>query len=626
MARRRARRRPPPRRRPAAAPRPAESDGSTAVVTAPVVERPQQVAIPPTITVSDLAEMIYMSGAELVGELFKQGISANINAPLDFETAGLMLADLGVDAVLMEAEPEAEAQPESDIPEPEGEMGPRPPVVTVMGHVDHGKTTLLDQIRKSDVANSEAGGITQSIGAYQVEIGDRTITFIDTPGHAAFTQMRARGADVTDIVVLVVAADDGVMPQTRDAIGHAQAADKAQIIVAVNKIDLESANPMRSLTELASANLAVEQMGGDVVSVEVSALTGTGVAELLELILLTADLDPPQARLTGPARATVLETRLDRSLGPVATVLVTGGVLRVGDPFVLGSSAGKVRVLVDPHGQRVREATASMAVEVVGIKEIPIPGQILYGVTVDKLARSIAQTRKGVSDRAAARNSLASQMSLEQLAQQLTQGRVQQVDLVIKAETEGAAQATVQAVEGLSSAVVRVNVVFHGVGAITENDINLATAAKAIVLGFGVQPSTNAAALADQNGVQIREYSIIYNLIEDIEKTLEGRLEPEIVEVIDGRLEVRGVFRTERSLKIFGGLVTEGRIATDLAIRHFRGEELIQTGRVLAMQRFQDKVREVSAGFECGLSANLRRVLGEGDVIEAFHEEERLPG
>ncbi len=624
MARRRARRRPPGRRRPP--PRsqaPAAAERTEVVVAAP--ERPEKVSIPESITVSDLAGQINMSGAELIGELFKQGISANLNAPLDFETASLMLADLGVEAELAESAPEPEAPKEDDIPEPDGERGPRPAVITVMGHVDHGKTTLLDTIRKTDVANQEAGGITQSIGAYQVDVDGRSLTFIDTPGHAAFTQMRARGAGVTDIVVLVVAADDGVMPETRDAIGHALAAD-VKIIVAVNKIDLEGANVMRTLAALADAGLQVEQLGGDVTSVEVSALTGQGVEELLELVLLTADLDPPQARLDGPARATVLETRLDRSLGPVATVLITGGVLSVGDPFVLDASAGKVRVLVDPRGNRVRSASPSMAVEVVGLKEIPVPGQTLYGIENDKQARGIAQVRRGAQARAQARNSLANQLSLEQLAQQLSQGRVQQVDLVIKAETEGAAQATVQAVESLSTEFVRVNVVFQGVGAITENDINLATAASAIVLGFGVQASANAAALADQNGVQIRQYSIIYELIEDVEKTLAGRLKPELVEIIDGRLEVRGVFRTERSLKIFGGMVAEGQISDGAQVRHFREDELIQTGRISALQRFQDRVNSVAAGFECGLSANLRRVVRIGDVIEAFHEEEQLPG
>ncbi len=625
MARRRAsRRRPPGRRRPP--PRsqaPATAERTEVVVAAP--ERPERVAIPDSISVDELGGLIDMSGAELVGELFKQGISANLNTPLDFETASLMLADLGVEAELRESEPEPTQAAVDDIPEPDGEHGLRPPVVTVMGHVDHGKTTLLDTIRQSDVVNQEAGGITQRIGAYQVEVGGRSLTFIDTPGHAAFTQMRARGASVTDIVILVVAADDGVMPETRDAIGHALAAE-VKIIVAINKIDLDSANVMRSLAALADAGLQVEQLGGDITSVEVSALTGQGVDELLELILLTADLDPPQARLTGPARATVLETRLDRSLGPVATVLVTDGVLGVGHPFVLAANAGRVRVLVDSRGNRVRTATPSMAVEVVGLKETPIPGQILYALEHDKEARSIAQVRRGAQARARARNSLANQLSLEQLAQQLSQGRVQQVDLVIKAETEGAAQATVQAVESLSTELVRVNVVFQGVGAITENDINLATAASAIVLGFGVQASANAAALADQNGVQIRQYSIIYELIEDVEKTLAGRLKPELVEVFDGRLEVRGVFRTERSLKIFGGMVTEGQVADGAQVRHFRGDELIQTGRIAALQRFQDKVNSVAAGFECGMSANLRRVVRIGDIIEAFHEEEQLPG
>ena len=612
--------RPANRKRPATAT--AETD--TEVVQEVVIERPDKVTISHSINVGELAELINMTGVELVGELFNRGIVTNANATLDFETAALMLADMEIEAELLEEE--ADAAPEdgvSDIPEIEGELGERAPIVTVMGHVDHGKTTLLDAIRKTNVVAAEAGGITQGIGAYQVEVEGSPITFIDTPGHEAFTAMRARGAQVTDIVVLVVAANDGVMPQTREAIAHARSAG-VPIIVALNKSDLPAANAQRVLSELADAELLVESMGGDVVSVELSALKGDGVDDLLEMIHLTAQIDPPMARLTGPARAAVIETRLDRSVGPVATVLVSAGEFKVGDAFAVGLQSGKARSLVDAEGNRVKLAAAGSPVEVAGLRAMPRPGDELAVLDLEKQARQIAEARRL---RASSEEStVAERLGLEDLARQLTHGAIQQLDLVVKADTDGSVEAVVQAVEALGYDQIKPNIVYSGVGAITENDVNLATAAKGVVLAFNVKASPAARGLADQNGVEIRTYQIIYDLINDVDATLQGRIEPEIIEVIDGRLEIRGVFRSERALKIVGGLVTEGHLTRGATIRVMRAGESFATGRVDTLRRFADAVNEVTAGYECGLGITVRPRVEEGDIVEAFHEEESLPG
>ena len=588
-----------------------------------VVERPEKVTLAEASNVEELAELINMTGVELVGELFNRGIITNLNANLDFETAALMLADMDIEAELGETKVVEIAAPDvSDIPEVEGETGPRAPVVTVMGHVDHGKTTLLDAIRKSNVVAGEAGGITQGIGAYQVEVEGSPITFIDTPGHEAFTAMRARGAQVTDIVVLVVAADDGVMPQTREAIAHAKAAD-VPIIVAVNKADLPGANIPKVLSELANANLLVESMGGDVVSVEISALKGEGIDDLLEMIHLTTEIEPPVARLTGPARSSVIETRLDRSVGPVATVLVAEGQLRVGDAYVVGLQSGRARSLVDADGNRVKVALAGHPVEVVGLSGMPRPGDDLAVVDNEKQARQIAEARGLRASRED--STVAERLGLEDLARQLTHGAIQQLDLVVKADTDGSVEAVVQAIEALGYEKAKPNVVFSGVGAITENDVNLAIAAQGVVIAFNVKASPAASGLAVQNGVEIRSYQIIYDVINDVDSALQGKLEPEISEVIDGRLEVRGVFRTERALKIIGGIVSEGRMNRGAEVRVIRAGETIATARIDTLRRFSDTVNEVTAGYECGLGITVRPRIEEGDILEAFHEEEGPP-
>ncbi len=617
--------RPPRRRPPGRRTGPQQEAPGAAEQATAVQERPSKVTLSDSTTVPELSELINMSPSEVIGELFRRGIVTNINAVLDFETAAILLADLQIDAELAtktEAQKDLKVA-EEDIPDPDGDIGPRPPVITVMGHVDHGKTTLLDTIRKASVAKGEIGGITQSIGAYQVQVEDSLLTFIDTPGHEAFTAMRARGADITDIVVLVVAADDGVMPQTREAIGHARAAG-VPLVVAVNKMDLESANVPKLLAQLANDEVLVESHGGNVVHVEISAEQGDGLDDLLEVLMLTAQLDEATARITGPGRAMVMETRLDRSMGPLANVLVTAGEIKPGDSFVIGTENGKVRALLDPGGQRVKQATPSQPVVVMGISRMPKPGDVLAVVENDRAARQISESRRLRAQRED--TSVAVRLGLEDLAIQLSKGQIQQLDLIVKGDTDGSVEAVVSSVESLGDDMVKANVVYGGVGNITESDVNLAVASKGVVIGFGVKSTAAADALADAHGIDIRTYRIIYELIEDVSLTLDGMLKPEIREIIDGRLEVRGLFRSERSMKIVGGMVTEGAITRGANIRVMRAGDLVGTGAIESLRRFVDVADQVAAGYECGLALSVRPAIQLGDLVEAFHEEEFRPG
>ncbi len=617
--------RPPRRRPPGRRTGPQQEAPGAAEQATAVQERPSKVTLSDSTTVPELSELINMSPSEVIGELFRRGIVTNINAVLDFETAAILLADLQIDAELAtktEAQKDLKVA-EEDIPDPDGDIGPRPPVITVMGHVDHGKTTLLDTIRKASVAKGEIGGITQSIGAYQVQVEDSLLTFIDTPGHEAFTAMRARGADITDIVVLVVAADDGVMPQTREAIGHARAAG-VPLVVAVNKMDLESANVPKLLAQLANDEVLVESHGGNVVHVEISAEQGDGLDDLLEVLMLTAQLDEATARITGPGRAMVMETRLDRSMGPLANVLVTAGEIKPGDSFVIGTENGKVRALLDPGGQRVKLATPSQPVVVMGISRMPKPGDVLAVVENDRAARQISESRRLRAQRED--TSVAVRLGLEDLAIQLSKGQIQQLDLIVKGDTDGSVEAVVSSVESLGDDMVKANVVYGGVGNITESDVNLAVASKGVVIGFGVKSTAAADALADAHGIDIRTYRIIYELIEDVSLTLDGMLKPEIREIIDGRLEVRGLFRSERSMKIVGGMVTEGAITRGANIRVMRAGDLVGTGAIESLRRFVDVADQVAAGYECGLALSVRPAIQLGDLVEAFHEEEFRPG
>lgn len=577
-------------------------------------------------TIGELAALADVPGTDIIMEFMNRGVLTTINAAIDRATARVVMAKLGVE--IIDAVPDVAVSTElggsdngetsaaSDEPQA-GE--PRPPVVTVMGHVDHGKTTLLDAIRKTNVVDSEFGGITQRIGAYQASVDGTLITVIDTPGHEAFTAMRAHGADVTDIAVIVVAADDGVMPQTVEAIGHAKAAG-VPIIVAVNKIDLEGANPDRVLQQLTEHEIVVEQFGGDVVSVPISALKGEGLENLLEYINLTSELEDLKAPVDGYASGTIIETRLDQSQGPVVTVLIQRGTLKTGDTITTGRVDGKVRAFFDHNGNRLKSAGPSTPVEIMGLDAMPDVGDV---VTATKPARK----KRRRSDRTGSLSSgdQAMRLSLESLAAQMTEGRLQQINLVVKGDTAGAVDAVVKSIAELGDNRARAMVIYESVGSVTESDINLAAAAKGLVVGFNVRVDPNASAESERQGVDVRVYRTIYELIDDVEEALKGTIKPEQVEVVDGRLEVRGEFRSERARQIVGGMVLSGRISQSADIRILRDDEVIGSGRVATLRRFSDETDEVREGFDCGLGIDTTTNIRLADVLEAYHTEERLP-
>ncbi len=583
--------------------------------------------MPASASIGEIAERAAVPPTDIIMELLNRGVLTTINAAIDRDTARAVMQNLGVaivdapeEAAAPTAPPQASeptaAQADAAAP-PAGE--PRAPVVTVMGHVDHGKTTLLDTIRQTNVVDSEYGGITQHIGAYQVALDGASITFIDTPGHEAFTAMRARGAGVTDIAVVVVAADDGVMPQTVEAIGHAKAAG-VPLIVAVNKIDLPAANPSRVLQQLTEHEVVVEDFGGDVVAVPLSALNGEGVDDLLEYINLTAELEELHAAADGPAEGTVIETRLDRSQGPLATVLVQRGALAVGDTITTGAINGRVRALMDDSGARLTSAGPSTPVEVMGLDSMPVVGDSL---------RAVPRTRKARrrQDRTAARGGgdQAMRLSLESLAAQMTAGRLQQINLVVKADTAGAVDAVVTSIDQLGDERARAMVIYEGVGSVTESDVNLAAAAKGLVVAFNVRVDATAATESDRQNVDVRTYRTIYELIDDVDAALKGVIKPEEVEVVDGRLEIRGEFRAERARQIVGGMVLSGQVYKGAAVRILRGGEEIGAGRILTVRRFTSEVDSVREGFDCGLAIETGTRIQLADVVEAHHTEERLP-
>ena len=581
------------------------------------------VPLPETATIAQIAERAEVESTDIIVELLSRNVLATINAAIDRDTARAVLAKLGVEVVDEVAEaPTAATTPvdEATAPDDEPKSGdPRPPVVTVMGHVDHGKTTLLDAIRQTQIAAGEHGGITQSIGAYQVTTAEGAITFIDTPGHEAFTAMRARGAGVTDIVIVVVAADDGVMPQTVEAIGHARAAG-VPMIMAVNKTDLPTANPERAYQQLTEHQVVVEAYGGDVVAVPLSAEQGDGIDELLEYINLTAQLEELRAPVDGPAVATVIETRLDRSQGPIASAIVTSGTLSVGDQVRVGNVEGRVRALYDHNGERLKQAGPSTPVQVVGLESTPAAG--------DELRVAKPSKRRRRAERSAAQRGGGEQairLSLEQLAAQMTAGQLHQLSVVVKASTDGAAAAVVKSLGDVGEARTRAVVIYEGVGTITESDVNLAAAAEGIVVGFDVRIDPAARAEADRQGVDVRVYFTIYELIDEVDAALRGLLEPEEFEVVDGRLEIRGEFRSERTLQIVGGMVLTGRVYRGADLRILRRGDEIGQGRISTLRRFADAVDEVREGFDCGLGIQTTTNIELADIIEVFHTETRQP-
>ncbi len=576
----------------------------------------RKIRISELITVSDLSQRMGVKATELIRHLMSLGVLATINQTIDADTAALVAAEFGyeVESIAV-GEEELLAQAE-DRPE---DLEPRPPVVTVMGHVDHGKTSLLDAIRETRVAAREAGGITQHIGAYEVETSRGKVVFLDTPGHEAFTALRARGAKVTDITVLVVAADDGIMPQTVEAIDHSKAAG-VPIIVAINKMDKPEADPERVKRQLTEHGLVPEEWGGDVICVPVSAKKRTGIDELLEMIALQADIMELKANPDKPARGTVIEARVDRGRGPVATVLVQEGTLRVGDVVLAGHQHGRIRALINDQGKRIKEAGPSTPVEILGLDGVPEAGEVFVVVENERLAKQVAQRRleKARQEEMAK----ARRLSLEDLQAQIAQGEVQELAVVVKADVQGSVEALTRALENLSTDEVKVRVIHGAVGGITENDVNLASASRAIVIGFHVRPESKAAALADQLGVDIRLYNVIYEAIDEIKAAIQGMLAPTVEERVLGRAEVRRLFRIPKVGTVAGCYVTEGVVRRSAKVRLIRDNVVVYEGEVGSLKRFKEDVREVREGLECGISIQNYNDLKEGDVIEFYVLEE----
>ncbi|AVX20720.1 bacterial translation initiation factor 2 (bIF-2) [Carboxydocella sporoproducens DSM 16521] len=568
-----------------------------------------------SISVQELANRLKKPAAELIKKLIGLGIMATINQEIDAEVAEIICADYGVEVQVKIEDPEKEILElleQEDSPE---DLVARPCVVTVMGHVDHGKTSLLDAIRQTNVTASEAGGITQHIGAYQVEHNGQKITFLDTPGHEAFTAMRARGAKVTDIAILVVAADDGVMPQTVEAINHAKAAN-VPIIVAINKMDKPGANPDRVKQELTEHGLLPEEWGGDTICVNVSAKTKQGISDLLEMILLVAEMLELKANPKRLAKGTVIEAKLDKGRGPVATVLVQNGTLQIGDAIVAGTAFGRVRAMTDDKGRQVKKAPPSMPVEVLGLSEVPEAGDVFYAFDDEKKAKQLVQIRL---DRKREEELKAnSKVSLEDLFARIKEGEIKELNVIVKADVQGSVEALKQSLENLSNDEVRVKPIHGGVGAITETDIMLASASNAIIIGFNVRPDSNARKAAEKEKIDIRLYRVIYDAIEDVKAAMSGLLEPEIKEVVLGRAEVRQTFKASKIGTIAGCYVLEGKITRDSHLRLIRNGIVVHEGKLESLKRFKDDVREVNQGYECGLTIEKYNDIKEGDILEFF--------
>ena len=584
------------------------------------------VELPATITVKELGELLGVNPADVIRELIKSGIFATINQLIDRDTASLVSSELGYEvAEAQVAGPAAAAEDGQEAPslatkeelfteDDSADVVTRAPIVTVMGHVDHGKTSLHDAIRSTTVAAGERGGITQHIGASDVTRGDRRVVFLDTPGHEAFTAMRARGAKVTDIAVVVVAADDGVMPQTLEAIHHAKAA-KVPIIIALNKIDKPDSNPDRVKTELTEAGVVIEEYGGDTPLVPVSAKTGVGLDDLVDMTLLVADLQELKANPNRPAIGTIVEARLDKNRGPIGTVLVQTGTLNVGDVIVVGETFGRVRALEDEHGQRMKKAGPATPAVILGLSQVPEAGDILRVVADERAARAAVDARK--AELAAKGGEGSGRATLEDLYRQIQAGQAKELRIILKADVSGSLGAITHALGQLPTDEVKLNVLHEGAGEISDNDILLASASNAIVVGFNTSISDTARRAAEAEKVDVRMYDIIYQLTDDIQKALTGMLEPELVEVVEGRAEVRKLIKVGRSV-IAGSYVTDGRIVRNSGARLWRGGKVIVTDRIDSLRRFKDDVREVQTGFECGIGLADTTDIVEGDVIECF--------
>ena len=585
---------------------------------------PKVVEIPPLLTVKDLASALGVSAVDIIKTLMKNGVMANINQQIDYDSAAIVASDLGFET--KEAKPpeedaaaQAEAAPEEDLA-----AVPRPPVVTIMGHVDHGKTKLLDAVRQTNVAEGEVGGITQHIGAYQIEVKGKRITFLDTPGHAAFTAMRARGAQVTDIVVLVVAADDGVQPQTLEAISHVRAA-QVPLIVAINKVDKADANPNLIRQQLAEAGVIVEEFGGDVPSVEVSAKAKLHIDDLLDVILLVAELEEFKANPDKLASGTIVEAEMDRARGPIATVLIKDGSLRLKDFCVVGETYGKIRAMATDTGRRVKRADPAMPVVIMGLSSVPQAGDQLQVVADERTARDIAATRR--QQRELERVRVQRAISLDDVVEEIRKGAVKDLNIILKADVQGSIGAIEHALGKLNEegGEVQIKVLHRATGGITESDVMLAVASQAIILGFNARPDPAARRTAEREGVDIRFYNIIYELVDDVQKAMRGMLTPTTREVVDGYGEVRQLFRIPGKVTVAGLYITDGKALRNDRARVLRGGLVLHDGTIASLRRFKDDVREVATGYECGLGLDSFNDLEEGDTIEFYHTEQVKP-
>lgn len=585
-------------------------------------QKSRLVELPPNITVRQLSDTLKVSPVDAIKQLMRAGVMANINQVIDFKTASAVAAGFGVEAKLKRrtlAKGTAETRKQQKLAQAEQAAGlqPRPPVVTIMGHVDHGKTKLLDAIRQTNVVDTEAGGITQHIGAYQVDVNGQKVTFLDTPGHEAFTAMRARGAQVTDITVLVVAADDGVMPQTLEAIDHARAAG-VPIIIAINKMDKPGANPDRVKQQLAEVGLVVEDWGGEVIAVPVSAKEKKGIGDLLANIMLVAEMEELKADPNRPAEGTVIEAKMDRTRGALFTVLVSAGTLKEGDVIVVGNNWGKVKAMFNDAGKRVKRIPPASPTEVLGLDTVPEVGDLMRVVTDEKTAQTVIEKRRAQAAQQAAAEKA---VSLSNIYEQLTAGKVQELGIILKTDVQGSIEPIRNSLEKLSTDEIKVRIIHSGTGNVTESDVMLALASKGVIIGFitGVEPG--AKRLAERDGISIRVYDIIYNLIEDVGKALKGMLAPVEFEVIDGHAEVRAVFPAGKKEKAAGVYITEGKAVRGGGVRVLRGGKKLHESTVTSLRRFKEDVREVATGYECGVGVQSFSDFQPGDTLEFFHIE-----
>ncbi|MBM3119113.1 MAG: translation initiation factor IF-2 [Chloroflexi bacterium] len=573
----------------------------------------RQVSLPQALSVKQLAELLQVSAIEIIKQLMRNGVMANINQAVDFETAAVVAAHFGYEAKKLPTSPLTKRAAMTGT----GKLSPRPPVITIMGHVDHGKTSLLDAIRQSNVIATEAGAITQHIGAYQVEVDSRKITFLDTPGHEAFTAMRARGAQATDIAILVVAADDGVMPQTVEAINHARAAD-VPIVVAINKVDKPNANLDKVKQQLTDLGLVIEEWGGDTVCVPISAKKKQGIDELLENLLLVADILELKTELDCPAEGIVIEAKLDKTKGPLATLLVQKGTLKPGDTLVIGNTSGKVKAMFNELGKHLKKAEPATPVEVLGLNAVPQAGDIFKVVSNEREARVLLEKSKDIQQRLLTR---AKTLGLSDLSTQISAGQIKELSIILKTDVQGSIEPIRDSLEQLGDEKAKVRVIHSGSGSITESDVLLALASKGIIIGFNSRPEPGAQRLAEVEGISIRHYNVIYELIKDVDKALKGLLEPTYTEVIEGQAEILAVFEAGKKGKVAGISVKEGKVRRDSLARVLRRAELIHESRVGSLRRFKEDVKEVAAGFECGIRIENFSDFQVGDIIQFYRQE-----